>query len=246
MTKLDAGDVYIFGQKTDANVRYKLGKHIGYMPQEIALIGELTVKETIYYFGLLYQMKREKLRSRYLLIRNLLDLPGDNLRLENCSGGQMRRVSFACAIIHDPKLLLLDEPTVGLDVILREQIWQFLLHITVNEKKSVVITTHYIEEALHSHRLGLMKNGRVILEDKPRAVLNRYECESLEEAVYRVFKNDASSTLVAPTADLMQVAHDHAAIKSRGENENKGSNYGWKMTSAIIKKHISIYKRQPG
>lgn len=68
-----------------------------------------------------------------------------------CSGGQQRRVSFAVALMHDPELLILDEPTVGVDPLLRQSIWNHLVHITKAGQKTVIITTHYIEEARQAH-----------------------------------------------------------------------------------------------
>ena len=92
-------------------------------------------------------MSTERIRDRYKLLRELLDLPGGYKQLGQCSGGQRRRVSFAAAMVHEPELLILDEPTVGLDPILREKIWDFLVETTRTSKLAVIITTHYIEEA---------------------------------------------------------------------------------------------------
>lgn len=108
MIPLDGGEIHALGEKTVANKIQKAGPRIGYMPQETALIGELSVKETIYYFGKIFQINDEKLRERYKMLRNLLELPRDEHRVEDCSGGQQRRVSFAAAMIHEPDLLILD------------------------------------------------------------------------------------------------------------------------------------------
>lgn len=123
------------------------GPRIGYMPQEIALVLEFSIKETIYYFGRIYGMSTERIRDRYKLLMELLDLPNGDKLIGECSGGQARRVSFAAALVHEPELLILDEPTVGLDPLLREKIWEFLVETTRTSKLAVIITTHYIEEA---------------------------------------------------------------------------------------------------
>lgn len=97
------------------------GSRVGFMPQEIALVGEMTVKETIFYFGRIYGLTDEKIREKFKLLKELLQLPPPRQMIKQCSGGQQRRLSFACAMIHDPELLILDEPTVGLDPMLREK-----------------------------------------------------------------------------------------------------------------------------
>lgn len=73
--------------------------------------------------------------------------------IKNCSGGQQRRVSFAAAMVHEPELLILDEPTVGIDPVLRDSIWKHLVEITEKQKIAVIITTHYIEEARQAHKV---------------------------------------------------------------------------------------------
>ncbi|KAG5674743.1 hypothetical protein PVAND_004694 [Polypedilum vanderplanki] len=158
------------------------GPRVGYMPQEIALTEEFSIKETIYYFGRIYGMSTERIRERYKLLRDLLDLPTGSRQIGHCSGGQQRRVSFAAAMVHEPELLILDEPTVGLDPLLREKIWDFLVETTRTSKLAVIITTHYIEEARQANCIGLMRNGILLAEDSPQSILSKYEVDSLEDA----------------------------------------------------------------
>jgi ABC-type multidrug transport system ATPase subunit len=186
MIPLHGGEILALGQKTMANEIQKAGYRIGYMPQETALIGELTIKETIYYFGKIFQMSTEKVRERYEMLHKLLELPRGDQRVEECSGGQMRRVSFAAAMIHEPELLILDEPTVGLDPILREKIWTFMLHVTRTSKLAIIITTHYIDEAKQADCVGLMRNGILLAEDTPQNIITRHEVHNLEEAFLKL------------------------------------------------------------
>lgn len=152
------------------------------MPQEVALLEDFSIAETLFYFGRVYGMPEKLIHERFNLISVLLDLPESTRVIGNLSGGQQRRVSFACALIHEPELLIMDEPTVGLDPLLRERIWDYLSELTNTTKTAVIITTHYIEEAKMAHRVGLMRNGILLAEDSPTSITRKYQCESLEDA----------------------------------------------------------------
>lgn len=133
------------------------GKRVGYMPQEIALYGEFSIRETMMYFGWIFGMETKEIIERLHFLLNFLDLPSEKRLVKNLSGGQQRRVSFAVALMHDPELLILDEPTVGVDPLLRQSIWNHLVHITKSGQKTVIITTHYIEEARQAHTVSFPK-----------------------------------------------------------------------------------------
>lgn len=271
MIPLDSGQIRALGEITVANKIQKAGPRIGYMPQETALIGELSVKETIYYFGKIFQINDEKLRERYLMLRNLLELPRDDHRVEDCSGGQQRRVSFAAAMIHEPDLLILDEPTVGLDPILREKIWDFMLHITRTSRMAIIITTHYIEEAKQADRCGLMRNGILLAEDAPRVIIEKHQCENLEAAflllcVKRGVSEDARDSdnktmmngkAIANVVEMDHVDDNQNVSKMRAaENNNdesdqppmmtfKRKKYAWTTLRALFTKNYIQMKRQP-
>lgn len=176
--KLDAGAIEIFGDKAENIAKSR----VGYMPQENALIAEFTVGEMIWFVGTIFGLKSEHIEERLYFLTNLLELPQRNKIIKECSGGQQRRVSFALTLIHEPELLILDEPTVGLDPVLRFKIWDYLHEITRTNNVTVLLSTHYVEEAKQSTHIGLMRNGELIAEDSPQRILNRTACDSLDEA----------------------------------------------------------------
>src|SRR5207249_3430294 len=97
------------------------------------------------------------------------------------SGGQKRRVSLVIALIHEPQLLLLDEPTVGVDPIIAHVIWKHLRQLCLTKRTSIVITTHYIEEASKADIVAFMRDGRIIAEEVPEDLMARYGSTSLEQ-----------------------------------------------------------------
>jgi ABC-type multidrug transport system ATPase subunit len=264
MIPLDGGKIMALGCRTKANEIQRAGPKIGYMPQETALIGELTIKETIYYFGKIFQMDIERVRERYKMLKNLLELPRGDQRVEECSGGQQRRVSFAAAMIHEPELLILDEPTVGLDPILREKIWDFMLHVTRTSKLAIIITTHYIDEAKQADRCGLMRNGILLAEDTPRNIISRHEVENLEEAFLKLcMKRGASEEAIEgdkPPSNPVEVPEnmelgvrnednqieqiDQSSLSTEA-NSFKRRKYAWSTMRALFVKNYLQMKRQP-
>jgi len=116
---LDCGELLFFDKKTGKQQYGILGRRVGYMPQELCLYEEFAMKGTIEYFGRIYEFPNVFVKSQIEYLIKLLDLPTGNRKIKMLSGGQKVRVSLAVAIFHEPVLLVLDEPTVGQDLVLQ-------------------------------------------------------------------------------------------------------------------------------
>ncbi|XP_011881735.1 PREDICTED: ABC transporter G family member 23-like [Vollenhovia emeryi] len=144
---LDSGEMWVLGGSPGSVGCGIPGPRVGYMPQDTSLVELFSTSDALYYFGRINGLDDKEIETRHRFFSELFELPPANQLVKNMSGGQQRRVSFVVALMHKPELLILDEPTVGLDPILRENIWAYLIKLTQEEGTTVLITTHYIEEA---------------------------------------------------------------------------------------------------
>ncbi|XP_038219569.1 ABC transporter G family member 20 [Zerene cesonia] len=184
--RLNAGEIWVLGGRPGGPGSGVPGPRIGYMPQEIALFGEFSIRETMIYFGWISGMTTKEVEERIDFLVDLLQLPNPTRQVKVLSGGQQRRVSLAAALLHEPELLILDEPTVGVDPVLRQGIWDHLVDITKGGKTTVIITTHYIDETKQANIIGLMRGGRFLAEESPTELIRRYQAESLEDVFLKL------------------------------------------------------------
>ncbi|XP_014281518.1 ABC transporter G family member 23 isoform X1 [Halyomorpha halys] len=183
---LNSGEIWVLGGKPGTRGSGVPGPRVGYMPQDMALYGEFTIQETMLYFGWVNGMTTEEIEERSAFLFNLLQLPGPNRYVKELSGGQQRRVSMAATFLHQPELLILDEPTVGVDPLIRQSVWDHLVEITREKTTTIIITTHYIDETKQATTIGLMRGGRFLAEDSPDEILRRYNTDSLEDAFLKL------------------------------------------------------------
>ncbi|NUK28887.1 ABC transporter ATP-binding protein [Parageobacillus sp. VR-IP] len=154
---------------------------IGYMAQSDALYPELTGEENLQFFASLYKLKKEERKQRIAYAADLVKLtPHLSKKVMAYSGGMKRRLSLAIALIHNPQILVLDEPTVGIDPELRLSIWHELSRLK-NEGKTIVVTTHVMDEAEKCDRLSMVRDGKIITGGSPFELKNQYAVNHLEE-----------------------------------------------------------------
>ena len=205
LTAPDAGTVAIGGQ-TLAQDRHAYQRRIGLVPQEIALFEDLPAQANVELFGALYGLSRAQQRSRSaeVLARvGLLDRAGD--KPSTFSGGMKRRLNIACALVHDPEVLLLDEPTAGVDPQSRNAIFETLNGLK-RDGKALLYTTHYMEEVERlADRIVIVDHGRVVAEGSLAQLLAR-----LPSSQHLVLDLDAAPDAAAwqglPGVRLVQVA----------------------------------------
>ena len=165
----------------------KVKERIGVCPQEPAFFPYLTGKENVELMGNLQDMPKEKLRERTDWLLDQVGLgEASSRRAGKYSGGMVRRTSLAMALVHDPELAFLDEPTVGLDPQSRRATWG-LIEDLKGRGRTVILTTHYIEEAeALSDRVGIIDHGRLIALDTPQALMEEHGAENLEEVFIKL------------------------------------------------------------
>ncbi|MUK89406.1 ATP-binding cassette domain-containing protein [Ornithinibacillus sp. L9] len=174
-----SGENYLFNEKMPS---LELINRIGYMAQSDALYLELSAKENIEFFASLYGLKRNKQKQRIQEVMEMVNLAEHLDKLVgDYSGGMKRRLSLAIALLHDPEILILDEPTVGIDPLLRKSIWDSFYEL--NKKgTTIIITTHVMDEAEKCDRLGLMRDGSLIAVGTPNELKEKTNSDTIEKA----------------------------------------------------------------
>jgi ABC-2 type transport system ATP-binding protein len=174
-----SGQVTVLGQKMP---QLAMLSQIGYMAQSDALYTELTAQENLAFFAALYGLKGAKCKQRIQAVMELVDL-SDHLKkqVSNYSGGMKRRLSLAISLLHEPSILILDEPTVGIDPVLRKSIWQELTNLSLNGT-TILLTTHVMDEADKCHQLGMIRDGSLTAIGTPEELKHATSSSTIEEA----------------------------------------------------------------
>ena len=187
LTRPTAGDALVEGLSITKEPE-RVKERIGVSPQETAVAPNLTVKENLELICGIHRFSREKTAERIGELSGQFDLHSVlGRKAGKLSGGWQRRVSIAMALISQPQVLFLDEPTLGLDVIARHDLWEAIARL--KGKVTVVLTTHYLEEAeALSHRIGIMKSGRLLAVGTAEELTRRAGARDFESAFVSIVK----------------------------------------------------------
>ena len=228
-----SGDAMVGGYSISKNPE-KIKKQLGYMSQKFSLYSSLTVKENLTFYAGIYGLKTDEIKERTASIVEKTGLTGnENREVGIMPGGLKQRVALACAIIHQPKILFLDEPTAGVDPLLRRRFWEIIDELS-KSGTTIFITTHYMDEVEHCHRLALMHAGRIIkegtvenikadtftapiMEIEAEDVVAAYKCLFASRSEFKEISMHGSAVHIIPSAD---VAKTGELIKAMLSSEN--------------------------
>ncbi len=164
----------------------KIKKVIGYMCQKFSLYEDLTVKENIMLYGGIYGMSKKliKERTQDLLEKLNFGTFSDKL-IASLPLGLKQKLAFSVAVLHEPEIVFLDEPTGGVDPVTRRQFWE-MIYETASRGITVFVTTHYMDEAEYCDRVSIMSEGRIVALDTPANLKKQYNAESVEEVFVKI------------------------------------------------------------
>jgi len=176
------GSATLFGQSVEAG-SMEVRKNLGYMTQAFSLYGELTVRENLILDARLYHIPPDKAKTRIEeLVKRFGLEPHIDALTDSLPMGLKQRLSLAVAVLHEPQILILDEPTSGVDPVARDSFWELLIDLSRNQGVTIFITTHFMNEGLRCDRISLMNSGKVLAADAPQKLIESRKAANLEDA----------------------------------------------------------------
>jgi ribosome-dependent ATPase len=192
------GTATLFGQSVEAG-SMEVRNNLGYMTQAFSLYGELTVRQNLVLHTRLYHLPPDKAKARIeeLVRRFTLESHVDALA-ESLPMGLRQRLSLAVAVLHNPQILILDEPTSGVDPVARDSFWELLINLSRNQGVTIFVTTHFMNEGMRCDRISLMNAGKVLACDVPEKLIEKRGAATLEEA-FIGYMEDSMGAVAAQT-----------------------------------------------
>ncbi len=164
----------------------KIKMNIGYMSQRFSLYDDLTVWENIRFYGGIYGLKNDQIKSKADEVMERLEIKSErNKQVKSLPLGWKQKLAFSTALIHEPKVVFLDEPTSGVDPITRRQFWE-LIYETANKGIAILITTHYLDEAEYCNRMSIMVDGKIAALGTPSELKTQFKTKSIDNVFIEV------------------------------------------------------------
>jgi ribosome-dependent ATPase len=224
------GTATIFGSSVEAG-SMEVRKNLGYMTQAFSLYGELTVRENLVLDARLYHIPPDKAKQR---IEELVEKFGLGPHLDALADdlpmGLRQRLSLAVAVLHEPEILILDEPTSGVDPVARDSFWELLIDLSRNQGVTIFVTTHFMNEGMRCDRISLMNAGKVLACDAPQKLIDDRGAANLEDA-FIGYMEDAIAD-AASKADKSEAKVDSAAVASQTKTQTVSKPSGVQLALA--------------
>lgn len=188
ISKPTSGEALVadFDVKTDAEM---VKKSIGYMSQKFSMYDDLTIKENITFFGGIYGLSRTQIKEKTAQLISDLGLKNEvNKLVGDLPLGWKQKLSFSVALLHEPKIVFLDEPTGGVDPITRRQFWE-MIYAEAHKGTTIFVTTHYMDEAEYCDRVSIMVEGKIEALDSPKNLKQQYKVTSMNEVFLKLARN---------------------------------------------------------
>jgi ABC-2 type transport system ATP-binding protein len=185
LSRPTSGEVTVAGYDAYRQAE-SIKKNIGYMSQKFSLYEDLTVRENIMLYGGIYGMKLALIKKRiHDLLERLNFQEYENRIISDLPLGLRQKLAFSVAVLHEPRIVFLDEPTGGVDPITRRQFWE-MIYETADRGITVFVTTHYMDEAEYCDRISIMSEGRIVALDSPSELKKKYNVDSVEEVFIKI------------------------------------------------------------
>lgn len=228
------GTAKLFGREIDPR-DIDVRRRVGYMSQAFSLYSELTVRQNLELHARLFRLPASEIQARVASTAERFDLAGEMDALPDALPlGIRQRLSLAVAMIHAPDLLILDEPTSGVDPVARDALWNILIDLARRDGVTIFISTHFMNEAERCDRISLMHAGRVLVSDTPRAIVASRKAATLEDA-FIGYLEDAAAAPVAATPMVVEAAS--AAQPRRG--------FDWRRMASYARRESLELRRDP-
>ncbi|NMM63200.1 ABC transporter ATP-binding protein [Clostridium sp. P21] len=180
----------------------KIKQNIGYMSQKFSLYEDLTVEENLEFYGNIYMLPKKLLEKRKIELIEMANLKGKEKNLAGTlSGGWKQRLALGCSLIHNPSLLILDEPTAGVDPVSRREFWHTITEL-VKGGITVLVTTHYMDEASICDIIGFIYNSKLITINTPENLYKEHNTKNLEEVFINYVKRFSNRQIISSFNDL--------------------------------------------